>query len=73
VYVHCKVGYSRTAAVAGAYLLKSGQAEGVEQAVGMLRQARRGMIIRPEALQSLEEFARRLRESRQAAGTMAAV
>jgi membrane-associated phospholipid phosphatase len=73
VYVHCKVGYSRTAAVAGAYLLKSGQAEGVEQAVAMLRQARRGMIIRPEALQSLEEFARRLRESRQAAGTMAAV
>jgi hypothetical protein len=33
VYAHCKIGYSRTAAVAGAYLLSSHRAATVEEAV----------------------------------------
>jgi len=56
VCVHCKVGYSRSAAVVGAYLLASGQAQSVEQAVALLRNARPAMVIRPEALAALHQF-----------------
>jgi hypothetical protein len=56
VYVHCKVGYSRTAAVVGAYLLASGQVSTAEEAVAMLRKARPPIIIRPEAWAVLREF-----------------
>jgi membrane-associated phospholipid phosphatase len=37
VYVHCKIGYSRSAAVVGAYLLATGMVEGTEEAVRLLR------------------------------------
>ena len=37
VFIHCKIGYSRTAAVAGTYLLSSGFAATVEAAVAHLR------------------------------------
>lgn len=57
VYVHCKIGYSRTAAVAGAYLLASGQAGTVEQALAMLRAARPAIVIRPEALNAMRAYA----------------
>jgi predicted protein tyrosine phosphatase len=53
VYVHCKIGYSRTAAIAGAYLLASGQVDSVEQAVAALRQARPSIVTRPETLAAL--------------------
>jgi len=56
VYIHCKVGYSRTAAVAGAYLLTSGQAATPDQAVAFLRYARPSMIIRPETYEALARF-----------------
>jgi hypothetical protein len=56
VYVHCKVGYSRTAAVAGAYLLASGAVKTVEEVAAKLRAARPGIIIRPEAMQALRMY-----------------
>jgi protein-tyrosine phosphatase len=56
VYVHCKIGYSRTAAVAGAYLLATGQAATVEEAVGLIRKVRPSIIIRPEAYSALAVF-----------------
>jgi protein phosphatase len=56
VYVHCKAGYSRTAAVASAYLLASGRAATTPEAVARLRQARPTIIIRPEALEALHAF-----------------
>jgi protein-tyrosine phosphatase len=59
VYVHCKIGYSRSAAVVGAYLIASGAAATVEEAVAWLRRARRSMVVRPEALAALRAFARR--------------
>ena len=59
VYIHCKVGYSRTAAVAGAWLIASGQAASAEEAMASLRKARPSIVIRPEARFALEEFARR--------------
>ena len=48
VFIHCKIGYSRTAAVAGAYLLASGKAISVEDAVAWLRRVRPSIVIRPE-------------------------
>ena len=57
VYVHCKVGYSRSAAAAGAYLLASGQAVTIDQAIGRLCEARPSIVIRPEVMAALREFA----------------
>jgi protein-tyrosine phosphatase len=58
VYVHCKVGYSRSAAIAGAYLLASRRVATVDEAVARLRSARPGIVIRAEALEALRGFAR---------------
>ena len=57
VYVHCKVGYSRTAAVVGAYLLASGRAARPAEAAKTLRTARPSIVIRPEAVAALNRFA----------------
>jgi hypothetical protein len=57
VYVHCKIGYSRSAAVVGAYLLECGYAANVDEALEILRLARPSIIVRPEALRALADFA----------------
>jgi protein-tyrosine phosphatase/membrane-associated phospholipid phosphatase len=57
VYVHCKIGYSRSAAVVGAYLLASGQAVTILEAVDILREARPSIVIRPEVMKALREYA----------------
>lgn len=57
VYVHCKIGYSRSAAVVGAYLLASGRADTMGDAVAILRDARPAIVIRPEAIEALDTFA----------------
>jgi protein-tyrosine phosphatase/membrane-associated phospholipid phosphatase len=57
VYVHCKIGYSRSAAVVGAHLLATGQAATVAEAELRLRRARPSIVIRPEALAALHRFA----------------
>jgi protein-tyrosine phosphatase/membrane-associated phospholipid phosphatase len=56
VYVHCKAGYSRTAAIAGAYLLACGKAGTVEEALAELRRARASLIVRPEVIAALNEY-----------------
>jgi protein-tyrosine phosphatase/membrane-associated phospholipid phosphatase len=62
VYVHCKIGYSRSAAVAGAYLLASHEARTAEEAIARLRKVRPSTVIRPEAMEALRAFARREKE-----------
>jgi membrane-associated phospholipid phosphatase len=57
VYVHCKIGYSRSAAVVGAYLLASGRARTADEAVAILRRARPAIVVRPEAYGALRAFA----------------
>jgi protein phosphatase len=57
VYVHCKIGYSRTAAAAAAYLLQSGKAAGVAEAIARLRQVRPAMVVRLEIVEALNAFA----------------
>jgi protein-tyrosine phosphatase/membrane-associated phospholipid phosphatase len=58
VYVHCKAGYSRTAAVAGAYLLASQQAATVAEAISRVREVRPSIVVRTEAVEALQSFAR---------------
>jgi len=57
VYVHCKAGYSRSAVVVGAWLLSSGRAATVDEALGILRQARPGIVVRPEVRRALADWA----------------
>jgi hypothetical protein len=57
VYVHCKIGYSRSAAAAGASPRESGRAAAAAEAVALLKAARPSIVIRPEALAALREFA----------------
>jgi hypothetical protein len=48
VYVHCKIGYSRSAAAVATYLMLSGQAGSAAEAVARIRQVRPAVVIRPE-------------------------
>ena len=57
VYVHCKIGYSRSAAVVGAWLLASGRVANADEALTQLRAVRPSIVIRPEAESALREFA----------------
>jgi protein-tyrosine phosphatase len=63
VYVHCKIGYSRSAAAVAAYLIMSGKAKTAEEAFAIIRRVRPSVVIRPEVISALSEFDRRLRSS----------
>jgi protein-tyrosine phosphatase len=56
VYVHCKIGYSRTAAAVAAYLIMSGKVKTAEEAFAMIRRVRPSAVIRPEVISALSEF-----------------
>lgn len=56
VYVHCKAGFSRSAAIAAAYRLARGLAEAPSNALQDLEQARPSIVIRPEIVNALEAF-----------------
>jgi len=56
VYVHCKIGYSRSAAVVGAYLLESGAASSADEAIARLRAVRPTLVVRPEAAEAIRRF-----------------
>jgi protein-tyrosine phosphatase/membrane-associated phospholipid phosphatase len=56
VYVHCKIGYSRSAAVVGAYLLKSGAVNSADEAIARLRAVRPSLVVRPEAADAIHRF-----------------
>lgn len=63
VYVHCKIGYSRSAAAVAAYLIMSEKANTAEEAFAIIRRARPSVVIRPEVMSALSEFEFRLRSS----------
>lgn len=56
VYIHCKVGYSRSAAAVGAYLLREGFARDMHEVVEILERARAGIVVRPEIREALRRF-----------------
>lgn len=59
VYVHCKIGYSRSAAAVAAYLLATGKADSIDEALSRVRRARPSIVVRPEAIAALHEFSAR--------------
>lgn len=59
VYVHCKIGYSRSAAAVTAYLLATGKADSIDEALSRVRRARPSIVVRPEAIAALHEFSAR--------------
>ena len=63
VYVHCKIGYSRSAAAVAAYLIISGKVKTAEEALAMIRRVRPSVVIRPEVRSALSEFEHRVRSS----------
>jgi len=56
VYVHCKVGYSRSATVVGAYLMAAGECDTADEAIAWLREVRPSIVIRPEAELALRAY-----------------
>lgn len=56
VYLHCALGYGRTAVVAAAYLLSSGRAATVGQAAEQVRACRPGSVFSRRAIAVLERF-----------------
>jgi protein phosphatase len=63
VYVHCKIGYSRSAAAIAAYLIMSGEVKSAEEAFAMIRRVRPSVVIRPEVRCALSEFEHRVHSS----------
>jgi protein-tyrosine phosphatase len=61
VYVHCKIGYSRSAAAVAAYLVMSAKADSAEEAFLIMRRVRPSIVIRPEVVTALCELECRLR------------
>lgn len=59
VYVHCKIGYSRSAAVVGSWLMDAGLVATADVAVAKIRAVRPTLVVRPEALAALQAFERR--------------
>jgi membrane-associated phospholipid phosphatase len=57
VYVHCKIGYSRSAAAVGAWLLASGRSATADDAIALLRRSRPMIVVRPEVQSALAQFA----------------
>jgi len=56
VYVHCALGYSRSACVVAAYLLAEGVARTVAEAMEHVRAARPEIVMRPELLYLLRAY-----------------
>ena len=59
VYVHCAIGFSRSATVAAAWLLHSGRAKTVKEAVEMVAEKRPCAVLSQDYVTRLEEFAAR--------------
>lgn len=56
VYVHCKAGYSRSAAAVAAWLLATRRAANPEDAFEQLRRLRPSIVIRPEIPTAIQAF-----------------
>lgn len=55
VYVHCKAGYSRSAAAIAAYLIESGASSSDVDAFEIVKAARPSVVIRPEIWRAFDQ------------------
>jgi len=53
VYVHCKIGYSRSGAAVAAFLMLSGSAQDTDEALSMIRRVRPTIVVRREIVAAL--------------------
>jgi predicted protein tyrosine phosphatase len=60
VFIHCKAGSFRSAAVAGAWLIASGRARTANDAIEILERSRAGLRVRPPIRHALAAFERHL-------------
>lgn len=56
VYIHCKLGYSRSATVAVAWLVHHGDAKNIEEAVALVEHARPQVILNAATIQQLNNW-----------------
>jgi membrane-associated phospholipid phosphatase len=56
VYVHCALGFSRSAGVLAAYLLDSSAASTAEEAIEMIRRVRPQIVVTPQWTKLLRQF-----------------
>ncbi len=63
IYIHCALGYSRTACVAAAYFLMAGFAASVDDAIQTVRKTRPGIVMPEELVQILRHLSDRRREA----------
>jgi protein-tyrosine phosphatase/membrane-associated phospholipid phosphatase len=57
VYVHCALGYGRSASVAAAYLFDTGESASVDDAIRRVQSARPGAVFPPRAVTLLRQYA----------------
>jgi len=63
IYIHCSLGYSRSACIAAAFLLSAGLAATVEEAVQAIRRVRPEILMHDCLVTLLEEFLARNRKT----------
>jgi protein-tyrosine phosphatase len=61
--VHCKAGYSRSAALVAAWLLTTARATTLDDATEMIRAARPNVVIRPEIRDAFQRWQRSIGDS----------
>lgn len=58
VLVCCALGFSRSAAAVAAWLVASGRAAGIDEAIEQIRRARPAVVLGPDLIDALAQFAR---------------
>jgi len=56
VYIHCKIGFSRSVAAVAAYLLGYKVAHSCDEAFEIIKKARPAVVIRPEIVRALKTY-----------------
>lgn len=64
VYVHCKIGFSRSVAAVAAYLVKYSIVDSYQDAFAMIRKSRPAVVIRKEIVTALKKYESNLASKR---------